>query len=826
MPIDNIFWSSGWDRDLHLLRGATGPDLSASALVFTAVGARNFAAAYIAAHPGDVTLRFQPLFKGAVNGNLFEAFGIHVDTTTGQVRLDAAVPPQPKNNFIIEVTTTNTIGGTMFNETIRVHVHTSVTRIWLSPSAPPPAKPTMTLRPSAAGAAEQTTCRFTVRAEFDDGTSGDVTLNHGVTWAPAANFNAAGQFNITAANAPGSDVAVTATFPSAAGPQTADGTVHIAQPWASEPARPKISIVPGGGWPGTIAPEEVPNILFLGDGFTAADQNAFEAITNKFVHHIKLDPLVRPFDLLATSINFWRTFMPAIGNGISVRGEVFLSEATKAQPVPDAIKATGTDDWVIENLVYAVGLPVPADAVKTVAGLRTEWQNTVIPDPTAKVGDDDLIKAWQKLSTRAFIDELDRFPAMSYGNPPAANRHEPYGLDLHEDRGAVHALQSFYRPLAADSGVKLSDGSDVGVVWAQKDPTHAFDNTDLVVLITSIPGGRAVNGTGYIAMSTATRNLPLPVTPVGTRKGFTLGALAPPADASSDSCRTLAHELGHSFGLGDEYADLRLPYPTQDDTLDLHANLQTEKSAKGGGPDFKGDEIKWNWPRIRKAAVVSGPITEAAGAFKIPVALGRALHFTKGDRLLLRLRKSGVAIAKRPNMLTSNQELEVVAIANDSIDVKPVDPSHVDLTRLSDFTPGSVVFLPTPAPASVKSATYPYAEMVALNVKNAITNQKRPLTKYPCANEIGPDVVTPDLTGISLPGVLCFKHKPEIVGLYENGARFTCAIYHPAGTCMMRQNHDEHAQFCAVCRYIMVDFINPFRHFWIDLDYGEIYPLE
>jgi hypothetical protein len=43
---------------------------------------------------------------------------------------------------------------------------------------------------------------------------------------------------------------------------------------------------------------------------------------------------------------------------------------------------------------------------------------------------------------------------------------------------------------------------------------------------------------------------------------------------------------------------------------------------------------------------------------------------------------------------------------------------------------------------------------------------------------------------------------------------------------MMRQDHEEHAQFCAVCRYIMVDFINPFRHFQIDLDYADIYPLE
>jgi hypothetical protein len=366
------------------------------------------------------------------------------------------------------------------------------------------------------------------------------------------------------------------------------------------------------------------------------------------------------------------------------------------------------------------------------------------------------------------------------------------------------------------------------MVWAQKSATYAFDNTDLIVLISSVPGGRAINGSGYIAMSTVSQNVALPVTPVGGRKGFTLGALPLPADVSPDACRTLAHELGHSFGLGDEYADFRLPYPTQDDKLDDYANLQTEKSAKGGGADFVGNEIKWNWPRIRKAAVIDGSITESAGTFTIPLKIGQGFAFAQGDHVLLRLRESGKALRKNPDMLKiAAEEVEITAPPTSSaILVKPVVAGSVTLAALSRFNSGSIVLLPTPAPSSVKSVAYPYAEMVALNVKNAITSQKRPLTKYPCGNLKSPDVVTPDLTGISLPGVLCFKHKPKIVGLYENGARYTCAIYHPTGTCMMRQDHDAHAQFCAVCRYIMVDFIDPFRHFEIDLDYAQIYPLE
>jgi hypothetical protein len=43
---------------------------------------------------------------------------------------------------------------------------------------------------------------------------------------------------------------------------------------------------------------------------------------------------------------------------------------------------------------------------------------------------------------------------------------------------------------------------------------------------------------------------------------------------------------------------------------------------------------------------------------------------------------------------------------------------------------------------------------------------------------------------------------------------------------MMRDNHDETSEFCAVCRYVMVDHIDPYKHFAIDRDYDDIYPLK
>jgi hypothetical protein len=153
----------------------------------------------------------------------------------------------------------------------------------------------------------------------------------------------------------------------------------VAQPWASEPALPKAAVVVGGGWPGTIRPEVVPNILILGDGFLAADP-LFERFTNSLVQHMKTNRLMRPFDVLATSMNFWRVFLPAATRGISVRSEVYTfahAGGTGAQPIEGPVKPPTTDPWTVQHLLYVAGLPLPVDAAKSAADLRTEWAATV-----------------------------------------------------------------------------------------------------------------------------------------------------------------------------------------------------------------------------------------------------------------------------------------------------------------------------------------------------------------------------------------------------------------------------------------------------------------
>ncbi len=244
-----------------------------------------------------------------------------------------------------------------------------------------------------------------------------------------------------------------------------------------------------------------------------------------------------------------------------------------------------------------------------------------------------------------------------------------------------------------------------------------------------------------------------------------------------------------------------------------------------------GDEIKWNWHRITKAAVVEAKAVVDDANFLIAVSTGHGLQFSDGDRVLLRARTWGARLLKTTTTLANAKLLQVVGPREASrVRVKPAPGSTATLADVQAFGPGSILYIPTPAPGAWKTATYPFAEMVAPNIKQHITTTQLPLTKRP-PDPIGSvvdgrqvdggDTQIPRLDGVDLPSC---TESPRIIGLYEGGDLFSEGIFHPAGKCMMRETNVGDAEFCFVCRYILVDMIDPFKHFQIDRDYGKKYP--
>ncbi|HKS29810.1 MAG TPA: M64 family metallopeptidase [Pyrinomonadaceae bacterium] len=851
MAIMKLDWLGTHNQDIHILSGQASNNILDNLRVTEPDGTTHTAVDY--QEENDIPLTCTALFKGEP-----DALGIHVVTartgdvvTSLTVRADALLPPLSKHNFLIELSMEE--NGETFSTVIRIHIHKEVRDVWLTPN-PLTAHPGKTLTP---GDTDPTVYRFTVRAKFDDDVIGDLTQHYNVTWTDEQggtdHVNAQGFLIITETDNPGTTHTITATLPASLGGGTASATMRVAADWEDTVLR-KAEIIPGGGWPGTIRPEVVPNILFLGDGFAAGDRPAFERITTEMVHFLKKNRLARPFDLLCTSMNFWRAFVPATKRGISVLCEVYTyPENGKlfALPVLPPVEPPDSGKWNLANLIYAMGLPVARNGAAHVApdDLRAEWK-VLVDVPPAIIDDtniisDDLIADWQSLATRTFIEEVDNYPGLSMGDPPAADQktRTPM-LEIHGRRGRRGGLDRFFSNLEGQNIPFITEKLEandpqqprqlpLGALWAEQ-LGFPFDNTGLIILVSSLPGGRAQNSGTHITVSTQNGWLKIPVKEVGGKLELDYPSVEVKTDP--DIARTIAHELGHSFGLGDEYVEVESAFKGTRADLEGHANLEGKKEVtevQAGNLVFVPKKIYWNWHRVRKAAVIEGTIESAGGnRIRVPVQLGDGEQFGNNDPVLFRLRVPGEILAKALDITVSDREFKVVdrefldPQKKDHVKALIIEPQSgaADIPALQIFEPGSLLFIPL----RDSSLDPPYATMVASNIQQKISRDGplylRPTDPSKLTEQVreNKDTQVPNLRGVDLP--ICFKNKPRIIGLYEGGAQFGHDIYHPAGLCMMRTSHSRKTGFCAVCRYIMVDLINPFMHFQIDRDYKKSYP--
>lgn len=829
MPINRIFWSGGKEKDIHVVAGQSSPNLTTNFLAFIkSDGTAQFAAVYLAAN-ADVTLVFRPLFKtqGVQPANTHRGFGISVDTRTGVVTLDAALPAPTKRNFILEVTATdNSVPASpvTYTEYIRIHVHQSISQIWLTPS-------TLTVRPFTTTRPENTDYQFSVRAQFDDGVVGDITGMPGLTWSPAANVTVVGgKLILKTADAVGNTIAITATLIAALGGHSATANMKVAATWSN--ASPiDASIVVGGGWPGTLNPETSPNVLFLGDGYTAGDEARFRGYVNSLVQFLKTNPLNRPYDVLSTAINFWSAFVPSTAIGVSVDAEVYPVGSGAAMtahfvPGPEKPPTVHAGNYSLAQLIYVVGLPITSDevsnATRTNANIKAEWTTLVDPDPVPKVND-ALIVSWRALAKRSFIDATDSALCVRIGKP-ISNPNAMKNIELDERRITRDKLDHLLRSIRDPRGVPISD------LWAKRADNSKPKDYDLVCILAA-GHGRALNSDGYFFVDLLDT---IKIAPIAGKNAFSLNYQAVDIPNSSDNerGRRLAHELTHSFTVGDEYGEReQTPASITSANVNIYANLTLESDAKRGA-NIHGDEVKWNWHRIRKAGVIRDTITDVGGGkFRIPLKLGHGFQFVIGDTVHLRFRQYPQPLIKNPKLSPPLEVTDPAPVA-DAIHVRAKAGSVFNYPNLiaaaqfaAEFLPGCIVYIPIPAPASVLNANnYPYAEMIGKNIKDHMTNNHLPLTAYPSVIDSNTPQI-PVIPGVSLPD--CFsKHRPRIVGLYSGGMTYHKGLFHPTGNCIMRESHTDGREFCAVCRYILVDLIDPTQHWFIDRDYNEVYPQE
>jgi hypothetical protein len=844
---DPLLWNAGEGYDIHVLRGGAA--------------SKSLSAAFnLPANANLATLRFDPGFDPAPG-----KFGVTVNATTGEVI--ASPPPTDTsrtdiNNFLITASVQDN-ASKVYSTELRVYVHDAIDDIWLTPSS-------LTIR------MDSDKTRFTVLAAFSDGVIGDITdwLLTYQSLVPGTNTPSAdvlvGSLNgtLTAVNAgKTADVTVTVVLPSTtsslATMTSAPARVTTKESWLSAAASTSpIYIVeslrekdpdPGNPRrPGTVMPNKADpdsaarnsvasvianaaNILFVSEGFSREDE--FSEIVNRVVKELRTSDVFQPFKLLQDSINYWSVFIPSRDDGITLLGDYVAYVTGFASPLDESAKPASTaTEWSVREMMHEVGMPVIADPA-TLSAMGPLW--------TSRYGEKNYttlaaknFNAWRQMarpptSRVAVLNDHDTaFGMRNYDRPRAVRRTISTVVGSDPRRTPDADTFKFIENLTFG-------GRQIGSTWK----ANGKDKGRLCFICKTQKSSGSNWGGYFLSGNGGMTTVNVKSQPTG--RGAPSFILDTPALQEADKLQlamTVAHETGHSFKLGDEYGD---GAGTSRDVDHPQGNLLPKKdiTTTSGTPPRtvydKTAQIKWLWPRANKAAMLNGKPQSTGTRFKVPLQKGHGKPFVSQDIVKFRVNPVAAAPTQDPLFNFSPFSLIVTAHSDDELELGLGHPGGllVDLdspnappdtrswsARLDAlFKPGVKVCLVCPV---VTGSAGP-ALLVADAIRTHIASSNGPLNAPP-GNTTGQEtqVCKPNYSGVMTPTNLpTLTTKPavlqDIIGIYEGGGMHDCGVFRPAGRCRMRQGDTNTIPFCHVCRYIIVDTLDPTQHGELD----KLYPL-
>jgi hypothetical protein len=848
MTVEQINWPGVSGRDLHLLPGLVSPRLDQ--LLYIADSSGTVRAD---TPPPGVTVTF------AAQLSVDPAtVGVPLDPATGEIEITAPLPPPTSSaprvrSFIVDATVTDPNAGTSFTTSIRVLVHERLVRVWPTPRS-------LTVRQGAGN------MRFTVLAEFDDGTIGDIT-----NWAPFGGLDPARRGDRTYVHASGSadpqlfwsladadagidvDAASGELYATASvggstvnvSPRSFPGTggdagVRCAPPWGTPLS---VDLVAGPGFDAMGDPD-VRNVLFLPDGFddTTADRDGFERLVRVIVGRLAARRRTRPWDLLKGKINYFTAYLPSPDQGISVLDELDRQHPpTIALPMEAPARPKPTVNlWSLPELLYVVGPPTPAhDPPGTpLAAQLPDWNvlyGGPVPVTAALAG--GMYPDWLARADRVLLNERNTafHTAMGY-RPSLAGLGTDRDLRFHPLRLQTADFELFLAGLQDDGA-----GQEVGATWCA-----GGKDDDLVVLLSRTTRNAGSNnprtgdpGRGHYVCMSLYDDPALEIEAARRGRGFDVQVAAVPSRVISDTWMTVAHELAHSLSIGDEYGGQPGPVPrsTLDDVA-TRTNVQSPTLLQGTG-GLTTTLLQWaQWLRIVAAGVLTAnPVPLPDGNFTVTLQPGHARAFRDQD--IVRLRT-------RPLVTSADLSGRLTVVGDPAGDTLTLMPRAGSRLHPIQFPAGSIVMVPLRLPdqGTVLGDELKLAARSILDLIDLKHNPLNALYKDPpnracpgIADSATPATLFPDQKAPRPP-----RYSSWIVGLYEGGAGYDCGIYRPTGICIMRvyayvpivsiRADGTHvpsprvraSEFCPVCRYAMVDQLDPAQHGRIDRDYAPRYP--
>jgi len=797
--VDSLEWNDGEGYDIHVVHGAPSKPLDQSFDFSTS----QFPLA-------QFPLEFVPHFKGAPS-----AHGVKVNTSTGVVEVQSSYKTMsPKlRNFLMTARQKDPATNAGVTETlIRIHVHDSIGKIWLTP-------PTLTIH--MGGAPE---CKFTVLAQFDDDSIGDVTDWTQISWSSANqnNVKVDPATRVLEAQSAGVDAAITATVNLPSPPPPASALAIAIGTWTGLGGQAHLDLVgaPPPANPSNLSTflKDKANILFIAEGFPGAPQNPgdppsreadFQQAVQEMVQEIRT---IEPFNMLVNSVNFWRLFYPSKQDGVTVLGEYEADSRGPAFDVPRPEQPpTGASSWTVQNMFYKVGLPVPKDPIQGVEDYVKDWNKLYDAQATK-----DLVT---KASTPALAPPFPEWFNLRKRRTILNERDSAFGI-VHGERVRVSGPSSALAPnprRSRDRSIKdFVDALQYGnqtIEWSavcflclshirdgEKSPTshYCFTSTG--------HGGSprwkaAANGVGLDILPLYSAKMPF--------DPILIASVA-------------THEIGHELGLGDEYSWGRTGNVSAQGGAASFPNLQAKfpPLASGTPTAYDPTKIKWLWPRpIRAGLVVSKPTHLSGRRFKFQLSKIKGGPFAKDDEVLI-----------RQSPMKTSDPLKDMRFKVNTASANSVDATQTgsgSLLNVNNYQANIRYVL-----ICVSTKQQPERKLVAEKIMTHI-QQNGPLTGSVCNVT---NSMQPAQSPVSLPPNSQFipQNDSDIIGLYEGGHHLACDMFRPAGRCKMRtgqiitsgggQISMNTAPFCHVCQYVIVDRIDPLQLVALDKQYELIYP--
>ena len=841
MSLVSLIWSNTSASDIHLLPGLVSPELKRLLRAGDLDSATNEVEEKQLINMAGLNVAFAAQLTGMqTNQDVISGHGISMSTKTGEVMVDSA--SMKGHSFLITATATQ--GAATATARIRVNVHDAIDRLWLTPKV-------LTVRKGAKN------MRLSVLAQFDDGVIGDITNwspfekpagpsdhtyvrpkdsdNRVLAWESeimSGTSKVTVDLDTGVLNATG-ESGITKVTVRRQGGAAASASVVCAQPW-STPVR--LTHISG---PGVKEVNFVPNILFLPDGFQEGDKGAYERLVRFVVTRLSTRNRTRPFAAFTGRINYFMAWVPSPDPGISVLNELYQNRRDKSGEsrgvdLPSVLRRA-PDKWKLEDLINAIGLPTPKNdpIISTPGGDRlSTWQSLYGPEVT-KPRLQPLFGEWLDRNDRMLLNERDTAFHMAFGDRPALDGEtSDRGIAINPRRLHDDDFNTFLDSLRGPKGEALGNP-----LW-----TSGKDNDLVVVLCRStrhggVNVGRTVPGSdsGHTLGVSLGDNTVHRFKPNPGGDGFDLVPDAIPTEVHFRIWLTTAHELAHSWTLGDEYGgDTRAPTGDQIADSTQRANIQARSTLLTGTGELSTIHLKWGeWPRIAKAGVLAiNPAPAAGGKLTLTLRDGKAAGFKPKD--IVRLRTRPLPVAAAPSA-----RCKVESVNGDQLVIVPlfgaVDPAK--------FPAGSIVMAPVRSQDKNPAADLFGDDLTLadpdvlirigltgnpLNAQPIDGEGKAPNDPFnrPCRNvELSVPTAATNFPDRKAPKPPDFSSWT--IGLYENGGHFNCGIYRPTGVCLMSESAHKDPKtkditlydFCIICRYAIVDAVDPTLHGEVEQDF-------